>query len=326
MILAPWQAAAPTERFVVPRRSLVSCQRIAKSRCGVCVRGAGCIEAWPMNRKHAFPRFTAAILLALNCLAGVSFCADSVPVRYKEGLTHGFLVLSTLDGNAIAEGDSTEVAHGNQITNRVVYHFKDGSLQDETMIFSQRKTFALVSYHLIQKGPAFSHPVELSVEMSSGQVNVRYPDDKGEEKTEREHMKLPPNLANGMVLTLLKNFQPGETLPQLSMVVATPKPRIVKLSLSLQGKEPFTIVGSHRESLHYVIKVEIGGLAGLIAPLLGKQPPDSHVWIIGGDAPTFVKSETLSYLEGPMWRTELVSPVWPRSENADSKSSDSAKH
>jgi hypothetical protein len=260
-------------------------------------------------------RFLAAIVL----LSSASTAASDVQVRYKEGLTHGFLVLSTVDGSPIAEGDSTEVAQGNRVTSHLVYHFQDGSVQEETTVFSQRRTFSLISYHLIQKGPAFTHPTELSVKTSSGQVDVRYTDDKGNEKTESEHMKLPPNLANGMVLTLLKNFQPGETLPQLSMVVATPKPRIVKLSLSLQGKEPFTIVASRREALHYVIKVEIGGLAGLVAPLLGKQPPDSQVWIIGGEAPTFVKSETLSFLGGPMWRTELVSPVWPHPENTDSK-------
>ncbi len=279
-----------------------------------------------MNRKHSFSQRALAMVIVIHCLLDGSFAANSVPVRYKEGLTHGFLVLSTLEGNPIAEGDLTEVAHGNQITSHLLYHFKDGSLQDETTVFSQRRAFSLVSYHLIQKGPAFSRPTEMSVEVPSGQVNVRYTNDKGEEKTESEHMKLPPDLANGMVLTLLKNFRPGETLPQVPMVVATPKPRIVKLSLSLQGKEPFTLVGSHRESLHYVIKVEIGGLAGLIAPLLGKQPPDSHIWIIGGEAPTFVKSETLSFLGGPMWRTELVSPVWPRSDNPDSKSADTGKH
>ncbi len=265
---------------------------------------------------------TACLILGSVALDAI---AANVPVRYKEGLTHGFLVLSTLDGKPIAEGDLTEVARGNQITSHLIYHFKDGSLQDETTVFSQRRTFSLVSYHLIQKGPSFEHPTELSVEVSSGQVNVRYTDDKGNEKTESEHMKLPPDLANGMVLTLLKNFRPGETLPQVSMIVATPKPRIVKLTLSLQGKEPFTLVGSRREALHYVIKVEIGGLTGLIAPLLGKQPPDSHVWIIGGEAPTFVKSETLSFLGGPMWRTELVSPVWPQSESTDTKSSEKQK-
>lgn len=266
---------------------------------------------------------SAAIALVI---AATSLAASDLPVRYKEGLTHGFLVLSTLDGKQVAVGDLTEVARGNKVTSHLVYHFKDGSLQDETTVFSQRRNFSLISYHLVQKGPSFPHPTELSVEASSGQVNVRYADDKGNDKLESQRLKLGSDLANGLVLTLLKNFRPGEALPQLSMVVATPKPRIVKLSLRLEGKEPFTLARSRREALHYVIKVEIGGLAGLVAPLLGKQPPDAHIWIIAGVAPTFVKSETLSYLGGPIWRTELVSPVWPESANGESKNSESEKH
>ena len=46
-----------------------------------------------------------------------------------------------------------------------------------------------------------------------------------------------------------------------------------------------------RTATHYTVKVDIGGLSGVLAPLLGKQPPDSHVWILGGDAPVFVRSE-----------------------------------
>jgi hypothetical protein len=61
-----------------------------------------------------------------------------------------------------------------------------------------------------------------------------------------------------------------------------------------------------------VIKVEIGGVAGVIAPLVGKQPPDSHVWILGGDSPAFVKAEQALYTGGPVWRIELASPAWPR--------------
>ena len=57
-------------------------------------------------------------------------------------------------------------------------------------------------------------------------------------------------------------------------------------------------------------KVEIGGVAGLLAPLAGKQPQDTHVWILGGDAPAFVKLEGPLYLGGPIWRIELTSPLW----------------
>ena len=132
-------------------------------------------------------------------------------------------------------------------------------------------------------------------------------------------MKLPADLANGMILTLLKNVEPGAQVPELTMLVATPKPRIVKLEISSAGKGPFSLAGANREAVHYVIKVKIGGVAGVIAPLLGKEPPDSHVWILGGEAPTFVKSETLSYMGGPMWRTELLAPTWPKSSESGAK-------
>jgi hypothetical protein len=59
-----------------------------------------------------------------------------------------------------------------------------------------------------------------------------------------------------------------------------------------------------------VIKIDIGGLTGLIAPLVGKQPPDTHVWILQGEAPAFVKAEGPMFLGGPIWRIELASPVW----------------
>jgi hypothetical protein len=251
--------------------------------------------------------------------------ASDVAARYKEGAIHAFLTLSTLEGDAIAEGDLTQVAHGSQVTMRVVFHFKDGSRQDETTIFSQRDNLQLVSYRLIQEGPTFPHPTELSVVTATGQVRVRYTDDKGNKKVEDQHLKLPPDLANGLVVMFLRNLKTGVPVPQLSMVVATPKPRVVKLSIRSQGTEPFFIGGSKREATDYDIKVDIGGVAGVVAPLVGKQPPDAHLWMIGGEVPTFVKSETLSYPDGPLWRMELTSPVWPKTETDESKKPTSAK-
>jgi hypothetical protein len=103
------------------------------------------------------------------------------------------------------------------------------------------------------------------------------------------------------------------------MVVFTPKPQLVRLAITPQGEEAFSIGGSSRKATHYVAKVEIGGAAGLVATLLGKQPSDSHVWILGGEAPAFVKSEGPLYLGGPIWRIELTSPVWTAMQPADSK-------
>jgi hypothetical protein len=252
--------------------------------------------------------------------------AAPVAVRYKEGLIHGFLVLSTLDGNPIAEGDLVQIARGNRVTSQLVFRFKDGSRQEESTVFSQRGEFRLISYHLVQKGPAFKHATEESVTASTGQVTVRYTDDDGKEKIENAHLKLPPDLANGLVPTLLKNLPSGAAQAEFSMLVSAPKPRLVKLRITAGGTEPFSLVGSGREAIHYVVKVDIGGLAGVVAPILGKQPPDAHIWILGGEAPAYVKSEMESYLGGPMWRVELVSPVWPRATTPEAKKEDAVKH
>ncbi len=124
-------------------------------------------------------------------------------------------------------------------------------------------------------------------------------------------MSLPPDIANGLTLTLLKNVRPKALPKTFSFVAATPKPRLVKLALSSAGQDRFSTGGTGREATHYVLKVEIGGLRGVIAPLVGQQPPDSHVWILDGEAPAFVRSEQPLYMGGPVWRIELVSPTWP---------------
>ena len=103
------------------------------------------------------------------------------------------------------------------------------------------------------------------------------------------------------------------------MLAATPKPRVVKLAITAQGEDHFLIAGSRRKATQYVVKVEIPGAAGVVADVLGKKPPDTHVWILQGDPPGFVKSEGPLFFGGPVWRTELTTPVWPDSQASNSK-------
>jgi hypothetical protein len=248
---------------------------------------------------------------ALLCSAGALVRAQ-VPVRHTEGLVHGFLALETLDGTPLADGDLVQTARGNTVTSRVTFHFKDGSLHDETAVFSQARQLRLTSDHLVQKGPAFPQPLDMTVDCRSGQVQVRYTKEDGEQKVESEHLDLPADLANGLIPTLLKNVRPGAAPKTVSYLAAGPKPRLVKLAIADAGQERFTTGGDARRATHYVLKVEIGGLSGFLAPLVGKQPPDSHVWILGGEAPAFVKAEQPLYVGGPVWRIELVSPEFDK--------------
>jgi hypothetical protein len=62
--------------------------------------------------------------------------------------------------------------------------------------------------------------------------------------------------------------------------------------------------------------VELGGVAGIVAPILGKQPKDTHVWILEGKAPAFVRMEGQFYEDGPIWKIELTSPIWQKSPDS----------
>ena len=261
-------------------------------------------------------RFTRRIVRTLAGAIGAMFlhasitASEPVAVRHREGIVHGFLTLRTLDGTLLADGDLIQLANGDRVTARVVFHFKDGSTHDETAVFSQRDRFRLLTDHLVQTGPAFPQPLDLSIDAQSGQTTVRYADKDGHQKVDTEHLDLPPDLGNGIILTLLKNIPPAASTAAVSFVAATPKPRLVKLQISAAGDEPFSTGGMRRKARHYIAKVDIGGLSGVLAPLLGKQPPDSHIWILEGEAPAFVKAEQPLYTGGPLWRIELASPVW----------------
>ena len=68
------------------------------------------------------------IFLLAFLLQTTRFPAETVAVRYPEGVAHGYLVLRTLDGKPIADGDSTQIARGDRVRSRMRLRFKDGSV------------------------------------------------------------------------------------------------------------------------------------------------------------------------------------------------------
>jgi hypothetical protein len=255
-----------------------------------------------------------SILASAILLLAPPLMADQVPVRYIEGRIHGFVVLRDLDDNILASGELTQLVNGNRVSTELRFHFKDGSTHEETAVFSQRRTFQLLAYHLVQKGRAFKRETDMSVNTSTGQTIVRYKDDDGKEKTISDRLKLPADLANGIVTTLMSDIDAKAPKTTVSMLVSTPKPRLVKLEISPAGEDSFSIGGSAAKAMRYVVKVDIGGISGVIAPIIGKQPPDTHIWMVGGRAPGFLKSEGQLYEGGPIWRIEMASPTWPKED------------
>jgi hypothetical protein len=249
-------------------------------------------------------------LLALVLLTPSVQAQSTVDVRYTEGLIHGFVVLRGMDGSNLAHGDLTQVPRGERVKSRLVLSFKDGSLYEETVNFSQRDIFKVLDYHLVQKGPAFRIQIDMTIDTSTGLVRVSYTDEDGKAKEESKRFDLPPDLMNGLVPILLKNIRPDAKETTVSLVAATPEPRLVKLVISPEGEAEFLIGEASRKAMQYRMQVEIGGILGFFAPLVGREPELSHAWVLPGDAPAFLRLEGQLFMGGPIWRIEPSSPVW----------------
>lgn len=247
-------------------------------------------------------------LLTTILAAPVLVQAESIPVRFPEGVSRGFLVLTSQDGRQIGEGDSQQVAHGDRVMSHLTIRFNDGSRYEDRTVFSQRGVFRLLTDQVTQSGPSFKTAMDTLIETLKGDVTVRYKDEDGNQKSIHKHMRLPPDIANGLLFTLVKDLDPHATGAAVSYLVATPQPRIVKLSFQRRGESEFSVGGLRKKGMHYVMSVHLGGIAGLLAPLIGKKPPDTDVWIIGGLAPTFARSRGPLYSGGPVWTITLVSP------------------
>ena len=130
-------------------------------------------------------------------LSGMILClpfrrAEPVAVHHLEGTVHGFLALSTMDSKILAPGDLIQVIRGNQVVSRLVFRFKDGSLDDETAIFTQRGSLRLVSDHHIQKGPAFPHPMDVLIHGLYRPSHRPHYGRSRSRKGRKDHLDFPP--------------------------------------------------------------------------------------------------------------------------------------
>jgi hypothetical protein len=261
----------------------------------------------PTQPGHRRPIFILSCAL-LTAASGAPLQSQPVPVRHPQGSAHGFLAIRTLDGARIATGDVSQIVRGDRVTTRVTFRFRDGSVDDDMTVFTQRGTFRLISDHHVQHGPTFPKSTDVLIDAVSGQITSHAEDGK----VIQEHLDLPSDVSNGLPPNLLLNFLSSTPETRLSFVAPTAKPRLITISIKPAGKVPFQIGGATRHAIDYVLHVELGGLTGVIAPMIGKQPADYHIWILEGAAPAFIREEGQLYEGGPIWRIEQISPTFPR--------------
>jgi len=235
--------------------------------------------------------------------------AAPIAVRMPEGFSHGFV--DFYDGEKkIGHGELVQFPRGATIENRLTVAFDDGSLYDETVVFTQKRVFALQSYHLIQRGPAFPETTDVTFD-DSGHYRARIGKMGENEEAADGQTDVPTDVYNGLASTLMKNLEPGET-GEVHLLAFTPKPRLLEAKLVPEGEERFGVGTTKRVATRYRMVLHVAGLTGLAARLIGKDPPDVSYWIARGPSPTFVRFEGPLSAEGPVWRAELGGPRWIR--------------
>jgi hypothetical protein len=248
-----------------------------------------------------------ALIVLLLIGGALEVRAEQIQVLHPQGSAHGFVEVLTPDGKRIAVGDLLQRLKGTMITSRLLLHFFDGSVDDETTVYAQRGLFRFVSDHHIQRGPSFPKPIDDTVDAEKSMVTSIDPDGK----ITRVHFKMPADVYNGMTSTLLMNEDPQMPGAKIAVVLAGAKPRLIHLSTKNAGEMHFTLGGVDRQATDIAVHVELGGVAGVVAPLIGKEPPDYHLLLVTGPDPAFIREEGPLYQGGPMWRIQQVSAVIP---------------
>jgi hypothetical protein len=251
-------------------------------------------------RRNDFPM--AALCVMTLCIAAA---AESISVRHIQGPMHRLMIARSETGKIIASGEFSQVVQGDEVTMRLTYKFLDGSLDDETTTYKQHGTFRLVRNHHIQKGPFFAKPVDFTVEAASGIATSRTADKNGKIHVESEHMELPDDLANGFVGTLLLNV-PQNTAPfRVGILTPVGSGRLIRILISPEGEQPFHTTGQTLKATVFRIHPELGGIVGVIAPLIGLLPKDVMVWVLEGQEPAVVRIVGQLGGYGPVVSSEL---------------------
>jgi hypothetical protein len=226
-------------------------------------------------------------------------------------VTHGFLLVRSLAGDVVGQGEITQmVVEGDLLESQLVFRFKDGSLHDEKVAFSQQRVFTLISYHLVQRGPSFPEQLDVSIDRGSAQYTVRSRRGMQEkEDVQSGQFDLPKDVYNGMLIMVLQNLPKG-TDETVSVLAFTPAPQIVPVQLHAIEEQSIQIGDRSSKATQYVFTPQLGVIHEWLGKITGKLPAEFHYecWILVEGIPSFVQYEGPLQLLGPILRIELVSP------------------
>jgi hypothetical protein len=251
-------------------------------------------------------------LFVVTALLGVVVTpaeGDPVRTRHPEGEAHGVLVLTDIANDPLAYGEliQWEERRGS-VASRLRIRFKDGSVYDEVVRYSQRPVLRLLSYQLTQLGPSFTETSEIFFDRT-GRYNARVQEAGKAEAKASGSMSIPEDVSNGMTSLVLKNLPPGAS-GIVHFIAFTPKPQLLELELSPEGTDQLLIGSAAQTVTRFLMQPKVPGMKGVVATAVGKQPQPFRMWLTPEPAPALLKFEGPLYADGPIWRISPTSPKW----------------
>jgi hypothetical protein len=135
-----------------------------------------------------------------------------------------FSVLRSAGGEKLAQGEVIQIPWGDRVEPHLAFRFRDESLYDEPVVFSQRETFTLLSDQRVQKGPSFPESIDAKIDRESGRYEVRHNGDEvAAEEVVKGKIELPDDVYNELLCLLMKNL-PAGTATAVQVIAFTSRP------------------------------------------------------------------------------------------------------
>lgn len=262
-------------------------------------------------RRPAAPAARVGAWILVAVLLPAVAAAAPVRMRYPEGPAHGFIELrDAATDETLGHGELVQWLEQRAVASRLVIRFADGSLYDETVRFAQRPVFRLLSYDLTQKGPSFAEESRVRFDQS-GSYDVRQRKPGAEEERANGTTDIPDDVSNGLTSVLAKNLDDGASATT-HLMTFRPEPLVLDLEITPEGADSYTVGGVSSAATRYLVKPTVPGVKGVLAAVVGKQPPEVRMWIAPAPAPVLVRFEGALFVGGPPWRIELDAPRWKK--------------
>jgi hypothetical protein len=111
------------------------------------------------------------------------------------------------------------------------------------------------------------------------------------------------------MLGSISSTGPGVTV---GMVLPIGKGRLIKLHVTPDSTGAFNAVeGAARTATIFRVRLDLGGIVGAIAPIVGKQPADVMLWVLEGPAPVVVREDVQLAEGSPIISIQLAGTTFP---------------